>query len=106
MGTTVTTEHEDWKNIESIKKVQAGVRFASFEPLLGRLPSDVSLEGLEWIIIGKLTGSRRVKLDPLWVMQIKKAAEQLGIPIFMKNNLKPEFPGELIQQFPQEGYCS
>lgn len=101
MGTTVTTEHEDWINIESIKQVSAGVKFVSFEPLLGDFPVDVSLKGLDWMIIGKLTGSRRVKLDPDWVWHILDEAETLDIPVFMKNNLKPEFPGELIQEFPK-----
>lgn len=100
MGTTVTMENEDWKNIEAIKKIQAGIRFVSFEPLLGRLPSDVSLENLDWIIIGKLTGSRRVKLDPMWVVEIWGEALAHKIPIFMKDNLKPEYPYELIQKFP------
>ncbi len=105
MGTTVTNENQnaDWGNIDAIKKVKAGVRFGSFEPLLGDIPSDLDgreLEGLDWIIIGKLTGSRKVKLDPAWVWEILEAAQMFNIPVFMKNNLKPEFPGVLIQQFP------
>lgn len=99
IGCTVTNEAEDWKNIEEIKKVRCGVRFASFEPLLGALPEYVDLFGLEWIIIGKLTGSRRVELDPVWVWDIVKRAQEFGIPVFMKNNLG--FPSELkIQEFP------
>ena len=101
IGTTVTMENKDWKNIPSIITIHAGVRFACFEPLLGRLPHHVSLEDLDWIIIGKLTGSRRVRLEPSWVSEIVAAAIKLGIPVFMKNNLKPEFPGELIQEFPK-----
>jgi len=102
MGTTVTMENKDWANILEIKKIAAGVRFVSFEPLLGMLPNHVSLEGIDWIIIGKLTGSRRVKLDPNWVYQVRGEALAHKIPIFMKNNLKPEFPGELIQEFPED----
>ena len=101
MGTTVTCEDGDWRNIEHIKWVKAGVRFVSFEPLLGALPGYVNLDGLDWIIIGKLTGSKKVKLDPDWIDEILTQALQLGIPIFMKNNLKPEYPGELIQEFPK-----
>lgn len=101
IGTTVTNENEDWKNIEEIKKVKAGIIFVSFEPLLGALPGNVDLEGIDWIIIGKLTGSKKVKLDPDWVEEILTQALQLGIPVFMKNNLKPEYPGKLIQEFPK-----
>lgn len=101
MGTTVTGENEDWRNIEEIKKIRAGVRFVSFEPLLGALPIGEDLKGLNWVIIGKLTGSRKVKLDSAWVNRILNRALQHGIPVFMKNNLKPEYPEELIQEFPK-----
>lgn len=101
MGTTVTNEDGDSRNIEEIKKVHAGVRFVSFEPLLGALPEDVNLEGINWIIIGKLTGSKRVKLDLAWVYDIIRRADQLGIPIFMKDNLMPDIPREMMRrEFP------
>lgn len=99
IGTTVTCENGDWINLEEIKKIQARVKFASFEPLLGALPANVSLKGLDWIIIGKLTGSRRVKLDPEWVQSIMERAG--NTPLFIKNNIAkdhPEFDG--IQEFP------
>jgi len=101
MGATVTNEDQDWRNIEEIKKVHAGIRFVSFEPLLRALPVDVSLEGIDWIIIGKLTGSKRVKLYPSWVNRLLHRAGEYDIPVFMKNNLKPEYPGKLIQEFPK-----
>lgn len=104
IGTTITNENDDWRNLEHIKKVQAIVRFASFEPLLGKLPLDAaSLRGLDWIIIGKLTGSRKVQLDPQWVYDILGLAQIRDIPVFIKNNILnnyPEFPK--FQQFPRE----
>jgi len=98
-GTTVTCENNDWRNIEEIKKVNAKVHFVSFEPLLNSLPYYISLEGLQWIIIGKLTGSRKVQLDPSWVMDIVQEAHRYRIPVFMKNNLRPPFD-ILDQNFP------
>jgi protein gp37 len=102
IGTTVTCENQDWRNLEQIKKVKCGVRFASFEPLLGMLPEEISLKGLDWIIIGKLTGSSRVKLDPKWVQRICVEANDLEIPIFLKNNLLKSFSFPKIQNFPGE----
>ena len=99
VGTTVTCENDDWKNIEAIKKVKARVRFASFEPLLGLLPSEICLNGLQWVIIGKLTGSKRVKLDNYWVWRILNEARSHNIPVFIKNNVG--WP-EKIQEFPRE----
>jgi len=98
VGTTVTNENNDWKNIAEIKKVKAKVRFVSFEPLLGLLPSDICLDGLQWVIIGKLTGSKRIKLDFYWVWRILNEARGHNIPVFIKNNVG--WP-EKIQEFPQ-----
>ncbi|MEM3579265.1 MAG: DUF5131 family protein [Candidatus Bathyarchaeia archaeon] len=101
LGATVTCD-DDWHNIEEIKKRVAGVRFVSFEPLLGKLPFFVSLKGLDWIIIGKLTGSRKIKLEKAWVERIVDKAKFNNIPVFMKNNLCPPFEkSELIQEFPR-----
>lgn len=102
VGTTVTNENQDWKNIGEILKVKAKVRFVSFEPLLGKLPDNICLGQLQWVIIGKLTGSRKVKLDTYWVTHILNEASNHDIPVFMKNNLSPPWPKEdLIQKFPQ-----
>lgn len=102
IGATVTNEDPaEWDRIGLIKKVVCGARFISFEPLLGALPRNISLKGLDWVIVGKLTGSKKVKLDPGWVDRILFECDRLGIPIFMKNNLKPDYGGELIQEFPE-----
>ena len=101
VGTTVTMENGDWKNIEEIKTINAKVKFASFEPLLGLLPVNVDLKGLQWIIIGKLTGSKKILLNPYWVTRILNEAERHGIPVFMKNNLGLDWvKAGLTQQFP------
>jgi protein gp37 len=98
-GTTVTTENGDVRNIEAIKKVD-GNRFVSFEPLLGLIDfhRDICLEGIQWVIIGKLTGSKRVTLIWDWVWKIIEECLRHDIPIFMKNNLG--YP-EPIQEFPE-----
>ena len=45
-----------------------GKFFASFEPLLDSIVlSDDLLESLDWMVVGKLTGSRRIKLQREWV---------------------------------------
>ena len=69
VGTTVTCQG-DLKNIEEIKQIKARVRFVSFEPLLGALPEDCSLKGIDWVIVGKLTGSKKVKLKFEWLASI------------------------------------
>lgn len=100
VGTTVTNENRDWRNISEIIRVDAKVRFVSFEPLLSPLPRILCLRELEWIIVGKLTGSRRVKLERKWVEDIINEARNHNIPIFIKNNVN--WPDK-IQEFPCEG---
>ncbi len=103
VGTTVTCnwQNNDYRNISKIVHVACGVRFVSFEPLLGALPHGISLRGVDWVIIGKLTGSRKVELKTAWVEDIIAECEHEGIPIFMKNNLYPYFEkNELRQEFP------
>lgn len=100
IGTTITNVDGDWRNIDAIKGVDAKVRFASFEPLLGPLPNDVCLEGLQWVIVGKLTGSRKVKLNPEWVKGIIAEAKIHNIPIFLKNNLNWTHK---MQEYPNVG---
>jgi len=105
IGVTVTNEFPtyDYRNIAKIVHVACGVRFVSFEPLLGSLPRGISLRGVDWIIIGKLTGSRKVELKEAWVEDIVDEAKRCNIPVFMKNNLCPPFEkSELIQEFPKE----
>lgn len=98
VGTTVTGENGDVKNIGALYDVKAKIKikFASFEPLLG--PISYNFAGLQWIIIGKLTGSKKVKLRQAWVDDILINARFLGIPVFMKNNLGIPNP---IQEFPR-----
>lgn len=98
-GTTVTGEDHDDVNIDEIKKVHAKVRFVSFEPLLGPIDLDHhTLEAVEWVIIGKLTGSRKVKLKNSWLIDIREECNFYQIPIFEKNNLGLKNPR---QEFPQ-----
>jgi len=105
IGTTVTNEPltNDHRNISKIMHVSCGVRFVSFEPLLGSLPHAISLRGIDWVIIGKLTGSKKIELKTAWVEDIIHEAIDNDIPIFMKNNLQPYFSkDELIQEFPNK----
>lgn len=83
VGVTVTNQDEIWK-IPYIRKVNCGVRFVSFEPLLSAVLTDL---GVDWVIIGKLTGSRKIPLQMAWVSGLIEQANYEQIPVFVKNNL-------------------
>jgi len=75
--------------------------FVSFEPLLEEIDRP-NLSGFNWVIIGKLTGSKKVSLNPEWVSAILRQARLDDIPVFIKNNIIKNFPQfQGIQEFPQ-----
>lgn len=93
VGTTVTCREEE-NRICEIAKVKAEVRFISFEPLLEAMSPD--LQGIDWIIIGRLTGARG-SFHSYWVKILINAARAYEIPVFVKNNV--QWPVKL-QEFP------
>jgi protein gp37 len=95
-GTTVTS-NEDYGRAIIMKKVKVPVRFLSIEPLLEEVNFD--LHDIQWIIIGAQTGRNPLRPKQEWIEKILSNAKKLGIPIFLKNNLRPYYPSS-IQQFP------
>jgi protein gp37 len=102
-GVTVSTQEETWR-IDELRKVKAKVRFVSFEPLLGAICPD--LHDIQWVIVGKLTGSRKVKLQNAWLHNVIAATKALGIPIFLKNNLGLPLKVQMFPKVAVEGGCS
>ena len=83
-----------------------GIRLRVFV-LLDNVMRDAGLRGawglMDWIIVGALTGSQAKKYKPKkeWIQEIVEIAQTNNIPIFLKDNLKQVWQGELIQQFPE-----
>ena len=96
IGATVNTQEEVWK-VNEMKKVKCGVRFVSFEPLLSEIHAD--LKGIDWVIIGKLTGSKKIPLNPTWVKKIIKKCRKNNVPVFVKDNVEWH---KKLQEFPEE----
>lgn len=101
---TSVTSQDDVHRIQELKYALPKFhKFVSIEPLHG--PIDADLTCIEWrIIIGAETGNRRRKIKPRpeRIEDLRKRAEKLGIPVFLKNNLKSNLlPGsEHLQPFP------
>jgi len=81
-----------------LKEIEAKVKFISFEPLLERIapkawPWQLFPEGnpkgiCNWLIIGAQTKPYKPP-EIAWVREIVEAADRAGIPVFLKDNLKP-----------------
>ena len=76
----------------------------TFEPLFDN-PGSVDLSGINWIVVGTMTGvqSRKVHTEPEWAWSLTDQAHALGIPVFMKEDLVPIIGDEnMIQEMPEE----
>ncbi|HUV46313.1 MAG TPA: DUF5131 family protein [Dehalococcoidia bacterium] len=102
----------------NLRHIIAKVKYISFEPLLEKLlpqvkalASDFEMAGIKRVIIGACTGTlndlkptalkypklnlmpygKKWTLQPQieWVQEIVEAADKAGIPVFLKDNLKP-----------------
>jgi protein gp37 len=74
LGTSV--ESSDYLDrIDELRKVQAAVRFISFEPLLGSV-AGADLRGIQWVIVGGESGPRARPMLERWVDEIETACRE------------------------------
>jgi len=80
-----------------LAEVAASVKYISFEPLLESAFYDEKpfWGGTDWVIIGAQTKSYKLpKIE--WAKEIVEACNKAGIPVFLKDNLKP-----LLKELPE-----
>lgn len=83
--------------------------FVSIEPILEPFTelTDNGVQAVKrigWIIVGAETGNRKGKVipDKSWIMEIKEAAEDCGVPIFMKESFKEIIGEDFVREYPWE----
>jgi hypothetical protein len=102
LGTTIT-KTADGRRVKQLKRAASdNLKFLSIEPLHGRVHWTL-LTGIDWVIIGAETGTRKGKVVPKveWVYDILATCAKNGTPVFIKENLLklyPELPRR--QEFP------
>jgi protein gp37 len=128
VGTTVTNQADADERIPWLLRVDAPVRFVSHEPLLGEIvlrslnhdylrnPRQLHMvpawenrdgnfrhtHGIDWAIIGAMTGPGAVRPDTAWVRGLSRQYMGARTPVFMKDNLKPILRVEsLLQEWPK-----
>ncbi|MCB9476983.1 MAG: phage Gp37/Gp68 family protein [Deltaproteobacteria bacterium] len=80
----VSVENRDYcYRIDHLRHTNAAVKFLSVEPLLGPL-SDLSLEGIDWLIVGGESGPKARRVDPEWVVDIRDQCIAANVPFFFK----------------------
>ena len=103
-GVTVTRKAELWRIDALRENVRAKHYHVTFEPLFDN-PGSVDLSGINWIVVGTMTGvqSRKVHTEPEWAWSLTNQAHVLDIPVFMKEDLVPIIGNEnMIQEMPDE----
>lgn len=82
MGTTV--ENDKYiDRIDKLRKTKANIKFLSCEPLLGSL-KDISLEEIDWVIVGGESGPKSREMKKEWVLELKDLCEKDGVAFFFK----------------------
>ena len=82
MGTTV--ENDTYVDrIDKLRKTKANIKFLSCEPLLGSL-KDISLEEIDWVIVGGESGPKSREMKKEWVLELKDLCEKDGVAFFFK----------------------
>lgn len=82
-----------------------GVKFVSFEPLLGDIGPvkfDLSVtEPIKWIIIGGESGPHHRPMKIEWARNLVKQAKEQGVAVWMKQLGGPR-PGGSLEDFPED----
>ncbi len=99
VGTTVDCQARVANAERAFRKVKAGVKWLSCEPLIEPLKFD-DLGAFNWVVIGGATSSAKTPewFPPVpWVEKLKAACIDAGVPFFLKTNLSrtvERYPGD------------
>ena len=79
----VSVENQRWTTrIDTLRRIDAHVRFLSCEPLLG--PLSLDLEGIHWVIAGGESGPRARRMHLEWAQGVRDQCLAADIPFFFK----------------------
>lgn len=82
MGTSVEND-KYFDRLDELRNTKANIKFLSCEPLLGSL-KDISLEQIDWVIVGGESGPKAREMKKEWVLEIKDLCEKYGVAFFFK----------------------
>lgn len=80
----VSVESSDYAfRADLLRATGAHVKFLSIEPLLGPL-SGLSLQGIDWVIVGGESGPGARSMKEEWVIEVKEHCLRVNVPFFFK----------------------
>lgn len=82
LGTSIE-DAERLPRLEYLRLTPAAIRFVSFEPLLGPIPT-LDLDGIHWAIVGGESGPRARPVRQSWIERIRRNCARQGVAFFFK----------------------
>lgn len=82
-GVSVENRRHGLPRIKHLQATPAPVRFLSIEPLLEDI-GEVSLTGIEWVIVGGESGAGARPIHENWVRRIQRQCEEQDVHFFFK----------------------
>jgi protein gp37 len=82
-GVSVENRRHGLPRIDQLRRAPAAIRFLSVEPLLEDL-GEISLDRIDWVIVGGESGFRARPMDKAWVVSIREQCREAGVPFFFK----------------------
>jgi protein gp37 len=80
----VSVENDFYKSrIDYLRKVNASIRFISFEPLIGSV-GELNLSGIHWVIVGGESGKKARPMKKEWVEEIFSICKEQNVAFFFK----------------------
>jgi protein gp37 len=80
----VSVEDQDSANrIDHLRRTGAGVKFVSFEPLIGPV-TDIDLSGIDWAIVGGESGPGARPLAEEWAVSLRDQCVKAKVAFFFK----------------------
>ncbi|MEI8570969.1 phage Gp37/Gp68 family protein [Methylomonas sp. LW13] len=83
LGVSVEDRSFGLPRIDSLRQVDANIRFLSVEPLLESV-SDIDLRGIHWVIVGGESGPKARPMKKEWVDEIRVKCEAENVAFFFK----------------------
>jgi protein gp37 len=113
LGVTVENSKYSYR-IDILKKINATIKFISFEPLIDSA-GKIDLTDIDWVIVGGESGYNGRPMKPEWVNEIYLQCQEKNIPFFfkqwgtwgsdgIKRNKKANgklFQDKIIQEYPK-----
>lgn len=98
--------------VDTLRDIPAGVRFVSFEPLIGPV-RQLNLDGINWAIVGGESGDGYREVQEEWIIDILRQCRESNVAFFFKQwgGKTPKSGGRLLQgntysEYPSHQYQS